>query len=57
VVANDPRKTVNPGCINATAAELARFRAEAEAVARLQHPNIVQIHEVGEQEGVYYLSL
>ena len=43
--------------VNATAAEIARFLAEAEAVARLQHPNIVQIHEVGEQDGVYYLVL
>ena len=43
--------------VNATADEVARFRAEAEAVARLQHPNIVQIHEVGGQDGVYYLAL
>jgi WD40 repeat protein len=37
--------------------ELARFRTEAEAVARLQHPSIVQIYEVGEAEGCPFLAL
>jgi eukaryotic-like serine/threonine-protein kinase len=37
--------------------ELQRFRQEAEAVARLQHPNIVQVHEVGAHAGLSYLAL
>ena len=37
--------------------ELSRFRIEAEAVARLQHPNIVQIHDVGEAGGHPYCAL
>jgi tetratricopeptide (TPR) repeat protein len=37
--------------------ELARFCTEGEAVARLQHPNIVQIYDVGELDGRPYFSL
>ena len=34
-----------------------RFLAEAEAVARLNHPNVIRIHAIGEHEGSPYLEL
>ncbi len=38
-------------------AEIDRFRHEAETVAQLQHPNIVTIHEVGEENGQPWFSM
>jgi serine/threonine protein kinase len=37
--------------------ELARFRREAVAVARLRHPNIVQVYAIGEYNGRPFFSL
>jgi serine/threonine protein kinase len=49
-------KTVSPGLLNDKDA-LERFQREAKAAAKLQHPNIVTIHELGEAGGIHYIAM
>src|SRR6185369_13983920 len=37
--------------------QVARFRREGLAIARLEHPNVVKIHDVGQQDGHLYLVM
>jgi eukaryotic-like serine/threonine-protein kinase len=46
---------VLPSEVSADAGRRARFEQEARAAAALNHPNIVGLHDVGEQDGVFYI--
>jgi WD40 repeat protein/serine/threonine protein kinase len=41
----------------ASSGAIERFQTEAEAAARLEHPNIVPIYEIGEREGAHYFTM
>ncbi|MCW8137351.1 MAG: protein kinase, partial [Planctomycetota bacterium] len=42
---------------NASEKQIRRFKRETEAAAKLQHPNIVAVHEVGCHEGFHYFTM
>jgi hypothetical protein len=42
---------------HAGADELGRFRAEAQAIARLKHPNIVQVYAIGTHDDLPYFAM
>lgn len=37
--------------------EMTRFRHEAQAIAHLQHPNVIQVYEIGEHNGLPFFSM
>ena len=49
-------KTIHPLIANSPK-QLHRFQREAEAAARLQHTNIIQIYGVGEEDGVHFFAM
>jgi serine/threonine protein kinase len=49
-------KMIRDGVL-ADSEHLVRFQREAEAVAQLQHPNIIQVYEIGEYQGLPFFSM
>ena len=49
-------KVLRPG-LALEQAHVDRFRREALAIAKLKHPSLVQIHDVGSERGFHYLAM
>jgi predicted Ser/Thr protein kinase len=49
-------KAISAGVL-ATSEDVARFRSEAETVARIKHPNVISIYEIGEHDGAHFFSM
>lgn len=50
-------KVIRDDVLDGDASERARLLREARALARLSHPNVVQVHEVGEHEGAVFIVM
>src|SRR5215831_17900317 len=50
-------KVIKPGLAGASPAARARFRREAQAMARLNHPNVVSVFDVGEAGGRVFVAM
>ncbi len=46
-----------PPHVGGNADFIARFQREARLAARLEHPNVVQVFDVGEEQGVHYITM
>ena len=49
-------KMIRSGVL-ATARDVERFQREARSAAKLHHPNVVTIHDIGEQDGQHYFTM
>src|SRR5215471_4697777 len=50
-------KVIKPGVAGSSPASRARFQREAQAMARLSHPNVVSVFDVGEAGGRVFVAM
>jgi len=50
-------KILKPNFVRANLTYVERFHEEARALARLAHPNIIQIHDAGKDRGLYFMAM